>query len=163
MHRQRKFGGLLDGGLRYGLGNHMEDVYIPTNTLDALNAMIADNFIYLPLLSGAIYAVWSLIIWKQLKSVWYISLGAPAIVALIILLIDFAFLGGLFNLLNPIFFVFILLPGYIIPSVVCVVNAVNFSRTDVMSITSYVLGGLIAFAYFFPGSSTWSHDTDELG
>ena len=59
--------------------------------LDRLNEAIALNFLLLPFISAAIYVLWLLVIRKNIKSVWYISLAISGTVAFLLILIEYIF------------------------------------------------------------------------
>ena len=86
--------------------------------LDRLNEAIALNYLLLPFISAAIYVLWLLVIRKNIKSVWYISLAIPGTVAFLSILIEYIFFPppeytAHARISLVIFFLFC--PGYIVP------------------------------------------------
>jgi hypothetical protein len=116
------------------------------STIDSLNDMIALNFIYLPLVSMVIYVIWFLVVGSGLKSIWYISLGIPGAIALILLVIEYIFFAP-HGYVMPVGIFFLLFPGYIFPPIVMILHIVTFSKTAVPSKGTYLLAIPIILMY----------------
>jgi len=114
--------------------------------LDALNEAIALNFLFLPVLSLIIYFGGRLAIGRNLKSIWYISLGLPGTLALVLLIVEYAFFVPRGYAL-PIGVFPILFPGYIFPPAVLLFHAMSFSTSETLSKRSFLLGIAIALTY----------------
>ena len=58
------------------------------------------------------YVIWFLVVGRGLKSIWYISLGLPGAIALILLVIEYIFFAP-HGYVMPVGIFILLFPGYI--------------------------------------------------
>ena len=127
--------------------------------IDAIGEAIVLNYVFLPAISAVIYVVWTRLMHKALKSVWYISLGIPGTIALILLLADyFVFFHGALSIRERVKIVLLVLvysPGFIVPVAVLIYHALKFSSTEPMTRSAYLFAIPIVLTYVVNWIVAW--------
>lgn len=106
-----------------------------SEALETIIIAILFNYAFLPIISIAIYVVWTKSIHRSLKSVWYISLGIPGSIAFTLFLIGFIFIRhgsteGVGERIQQILLTLVYMPGFIVPTLVMVYHTIRFSPTE---------------------------------
>ena|SRR5882672_7884222 len=128
--------------------------------LDATLDAIFFNYAFLPVISVAIYVVWTKLIHKSLKSVWYISLGIPGAIAFILFLIGFIFIRhgsteGIGERIQVLLLTLVYMPGFIVPTLVLVYHIIRFSPTDRMTRSAFFFAIPVVLTYIANWILAW--------
>ncbi|HKD26718.1 MAG TPA: hypothetical protein VKC66_12560 [Xanthobacteraceae bacterium] len=128
----------------------MSTLDIISEASDAIGEAITLNYVFLLAISAVIYVVWTSLMHKALKSVWYISLGIPGTIALILFLADFLFFHagpGIIERIKVVLLALVYLPGFIVPVAVLIYHALKFSSTEPMTRSAYLFAIPIGLTY----------------
>jgi hypothetical protein len=124
----------------------------PIGDLDSLFETIALNFVLLPIVSIVIYGLSILVFRRTLNSLWYISLGLPATIVLLLGIADEIVIphsnepAGV-RIAQSLAVILAYFPGFTVPFGVLLFHLVTFSRTNLASRGSYLWGLAIAATY----------------
>jgi hypothetical protein len=126
----------------------------PVTLEEMISETVALNFGLLLIISAIIYFVLILVVRKSLKSIWYISLGIPGSLALLLAIADIAFVhhsnqSASVEIARFLWFVILYCPGFTVPLGLLVFHTATFSKTELASKSSYLWGMPIAITYFW--------------
>ncbi|HKD26717.1 MAG TPA: hypothetical protein VKC66_12555 [Xanthobacteraceae bacterium] len=129
-----------------------------SEAIDAIGEAIVLNYVFLPAISAVIYVVWTRLMRKALKSVWYISLGIPGTIGLILLLahyLVFSHTGtDITKRITIVLLALVYSPGFIVPTVVLIYHTLKFS-TEPMTRSAYLFAIPIVLTYVVNWIVAW--------